>query len=140
MASRWRHCVDLTGPGIEPQTSRTDSMRLATELTAGYEFTNQAQFSGRIKNSSIRNLSPIVVKGILRVRGRSERSTIHAERKHPIILPSKHHVTNLVILHAHCSEGHAGPLHTLAAVRERYWVIKGTPLFAGLLDYVVSVG
>ena len=35
MASRWRHCVDLTGPGIEPQTYRTDSVRLATELAAG---------------------------------------------------------------------------------------------------------
>ena len=35
VASRWRHCVDLTGPGIEPQTSRTDSVRLATEPTAG---------------------------------------------------------------------------------------------------------
>ena len=29
-------CVDLTDPGIEPQTSRTDIVRLATELTAGY--------------------------------------------------------------------------------------------------------
>ena len=37
VASRWRHCADLTGPGIEPQTSRTDSVRLATELTAGWE-------------------------------------------------------------------------------------------------------
>ena len=36
VASRWRHCADLTGPGIEPQTSRTDSVRLATELTAGF--------------------------------------------------------------------------------------------------------
>ena len=35
VASRWRHCVDLTGPGIKPQTSRTDNVRLATELTAG---------------------------------------------------------------------------------------------------------
>ena len=35
VASRWRHCVDLTGPGIEPQTCRTDSVRLETELTAG---------------------------------------------------------------------------------------------------------
>ena len=35
VASRWRHCADLTGPGIEPQTSRTDSVRFATELTAG---------------------------------------------------------------------------------------------------------
>ena len=35
VASRWRHCADLTGPGIEPQTSRTESVRLATKLTAG---------------------------------------------------------------------------------------------------------
>ena len=35
VASRWRHCADLTGPGIEPQTFRTESVRLATELTAG---------------------------------------------------------------------------------------------------------
>ena len=34
VANRWRLCVDLTGPGIEPQTSRTDSVSLATELTA----------------------------------------------------------------------------------------------------------
>ena len=33
VASRWRHCADLTGPGIEPHTSRTDSVRLTTELT-----------------------------------------------------------------------------------------------------------
>ena len=35
VASRWRHYADLTRPGIEPQTSRTDNARLATELTAG---------------------------------------------------------------------------------------------------------
>ena len=35
MANRWRHCADLTGPGIKPLTSRTDSVRFATELTAG---------------------------------------------------------------------------------------------------------
>ena len=36
VASRWRHCVDLTGPGVETPTSRTDSVRFATELTAGF--------------------------------------------------------------------------------------------------------
>ena len=35
VASRWRHCADLTGPRIEPHTSRTESVRLVTELTAG---------------------------------------------------------------------------------------------------------
>ena len=33
MASRWRHCADFIGPGIEPLTSRTDGVRLTTELT-----------------------------------------------------------------------------------------------------------
>ena len=37
MASRWRHCAHLTGPGIEPQTSRTDGVRLAAEITAGHD-------------------------------------------------------------------------------------------------------
>ena len=36
VANRWRYCADWTGPGIEPQTSRTDSVRFATELTAGF--------------------------------------------------------------------------------------------------------
>ena len=34
VASRWRHCDNLTDPGIEAQTSRTDSVRLSTELTS----------------------------------------------------------------------------------------------------------
>ena len=34
VASHWRHRADLTGPGIESQTSRTDSLRLTTELTS----------------------------------------------------------------------------------------------------------
>ena len=33
---QWRHCADLTGPGIEPHTSRTDSVRLTTELTGRF--------------------------------------------------------------------------------------------------------
>ena len=32
VTSRWPHCADLTGPGIELQTSRTNSNVSATEL------------------------------------------------------------------------------------------------------------
>ena len=32
VASCWRQSANMTGPGIVPQTSRTDSVRLATEL------------------------------------------------------------------------------------------------------------
>ena len=47
VASRWRHCVDLTGPGIEPQNSRTDSVRSATEQTAGPQM-SQSMFNHSI--------------------------------------------------------------------------------------------
>ena len=33
VASRWRHCANLTGPGMKSQTSRTNGVRLTTELT-----------------------------------------------------------------------------------------------------------
>ena len=45
VASRWRHCVDLTGWGIEPQISRTDSVRVATELTAVVPFLLRMNFA-----------------------------------------------------------------------------------------------
>ena len=33
VASRWRHCVDLTSVGIEPQSSCTDEVCVTTNLT-----------------------------------------------------------------------------------------------------------
>ena len=48
------------------------------------------------RSSSIRNLNPFVFEGILRV-GRLENVPVSFEMNRPIILPSKHHVTNLVI-------------------------------------------
>ena len=74
---------------------------------------------------SLRMLSPILVQGILRVGGRLQRSELPDETKHPIILPTRHHVTELIINFYHEREGHSGTLHTLACVRERYWVIRG---------------
>ena len=37
--SRWRHCDDLADPAIEPQTSRTDRVGLATELIGRHNAT-----------------------------------------------------------------------------------------------------
>ena len=34
----WQHCADLTDPGIKPQTSCTDIVRLATELIGAYTY------------------------------------------------------------------------------------------------------
>ena len=88
---------------------------------------NDRFFVSGAKNihSPLRKLCPIQVNGILRVGGRLQNSSLSDSAKHPIILPSNHHVTKLIILDIHEKEGHVGPLHTLSVVRQHYWVVKG---------------
>ena len=61
VASCWRHCADLTGPVIESQTSRTESVRLATELTAGYVETKFIKLAKTIISSKISNLYNVCI-------------------------------------------------------------------------------
>ena len=64
------------------------------------------------KSSSIYKLDPILVNNLLRVGGRLQRAPIDDEAKHPIILPKKHHVVQLLVRHFHHSSGHSGIEHT----------------------------
>ena len=77
------------------------------------------------KHSSIRKLNPIMMDGLMRVGGRLQRSHLSLDIKHPIILPNDHNITELIIMHFHQVEGHCGIQHTLAAVRTKFWIIKG---------------
>ena len=45
--------------------------------------------------------------------------------KHLVILPSHHHVTELIILSYHLRNSHSGVLHTLSDTRDRFWIING---------------
>ena len=63
--------------------------------------------------------------GLLRVGGRLQRAQLDYDAKHPVILPKKTHVSNLIISHYHQVSGHSGFEHTLLLVRQRYWIING---------------
>jgi len=45
--------------------------------------------------------------------------------KHPIILPSSHHVTRLLIEDHHQVMGYSGMAITWTSLRQQYWVIRG---------------
>ena len=62
---------------------------------------------------------------IIRCQGRLEHSTISTETKEPILLPSKHRFTKLVIKEEHTQVHHNGVKSTLNGVRETYWVLRG---------------
>lgn len=74
--------------------------------------------------SKISKLDPFIdTAGILRVGGRLKQAPISYDNKHPMLLPEKHHVTNLIIRQCHENELHAGIQATLAAIRRRFWPV-----------------
>lgn len=76
------------------------------------------------KNDPLVNLKPYLGKGgLMRVMGRLSESAEPYNARHPIILPSKHHVVKLLIEKAHKEVGHMGKSSTVTALRQRYWIL-----------------
>ena len=76
-------------------------------------------------SSSLLRLSPILVKGLMRVGGRLRNSSLDADAKHPLILPAKNRFVQLLVEHAHQITLHGRTQLTLITVRKQYWILKG---------------
>lgn len=55
--------------------------------------------------SPLQKLNPVMIGGVISVGGRLERASIRLSTKHPIILPGKHRVTDLIIRDAMKDKG-----------------------------------
>ena len=75
--------------------------------------------------SQLASLTPFIHNDILRVGGRLRRADIPLDSKHPIILPKRHHLTDLIIMHDHKTNGHVGRDHVLSNLRQKYWIVHG---------------
>ena len=64
-------------------------------------------------------------QGMLRVGIRLQYSTLEYQSKHQLLLPSKHHVTKLLIMDVHKSVGHLGQEYVLSSLRQKYWIVQG---------------
>lgn len=81
------------------------------------------------KSSKLKRLNPFVDEhGVLRVGGRIENSQFDFEKKHPIVLCAKHHLTIILLRSEHFRLHHAGPQHLMFSIREKYWPIGGRTL------------
>jgi hypothetical protein len=81
-----------------------------------------------LRKSNLVRLDPFLDRdGILRVGGRLNRSSLTFEEKHPIFLPKKHHLSQLIIRHYHEKVvHHQGRQITHGAVRQAgFWVVNG---------------
>ena len=57
--------------------------------------------------------------------GHLKHANIPMHTKYPMLLPTKHYFTELVIKECHKTVFHDGISETLASLRERYWVFRG---------------
>ena len=64
-------------------------------------------------------------KAIIRCKGRINESSLPEMTKNPVLLPSKHYFSNLVIRDTHERIKHSGLRDTLSTIRERFWILKG---------------
>ena len=67
------------------------------------------------RQSHLKSLTPIVDElGVLRVGGRLERAELPYDAAHPLILPKKHHITQLIVADVHNRRRHTEVNHVLA--------------------------
>lgn len=76
--------------------------------------------------SKILSLNPYLdADGVMRVGGRLDNSTYDYNKKHPMIVDSRHYLTKLLFEHYHLQLMHAGPQLLLSSIREMYWPVGG---------------
>ena len=63
--------------------------------------------------------------GILRCKGRIGNANLPSETANPVLLPTHHHLTNLLIKEVHARMMHGGVVSTLTAIRYNYWIPRG---------------
>ncbi|PFX25076.1 hypothetical protein AWC38_SpisGene10297 [Stylophora pistillata] len=98
------------------------------DLLSATECCEDKRYSKKVlkkAGASIRRLNTQTKEGLLRVGGRLVNAPFGDERKHPIILPHKHHRTDLIIKHCRENLGHMGQESVLSSLRETVWIVKG---------------
>ena len=74
-------------------------------------------------------------EGIIRVGGRIKHATVSGVENHPIIMPKKSHISDIIVAHYHKTCGHQGRTTTMGAVRSAgYWIV-GLHGFVSTLVY-----
>ena len=79
--------------------------------------------------SRLAKLKPVLAEAVLHVGGQLEETVVLSYgEKHPVILPKKRHVSQLIVRYCHESLAHAGREQTLAQTRKMFWILGGRGL------------
>ncbi|KFD48104.1 hypothetical protein M513_11047 [Trichuris suis] len=118
-----RHFGPLTA--MELRNAQMTWYRLIQAETFSSEIARLSSGQELPKTSAIFQLDPFIAEGhLVRMGGRIERSGLSYDARHPIILPHRHMVVDLLVRSEHEKQMHAGTEHTLATLRQNVWILK----------------
>ena len=128
--------VDRMKKRSDSKTPMTAHLRRAEELwilAAQKSIKSDAKLTKTVKQLDVREEE----SGVLRCGGRLQNALISEGAKYPILLPTEHHVTNLIIMDCHQRMMHGGSKATLADVREKFWIVRGRQVVKKLIGRCV---
>ena len=73
-----------------------------------------------MSNSSLSKLNPVLVDGIMRLKGRLEYLDVNFDEKNPILMPGKCYVTEHIIRREHEQSGLMGLMFILSQLRSKF--------------------
>ena len=81
-------------------------------------------------DSKLKELSPYYDKQdkLIKMYGRLQYAELEETEKHPIILPYENYIVKLLVEEIHQQQIHAGVNHTLATIRNKFWILKARSL------------
>ena len=90
-------------------------------------------------SSSLYRLDPFLDKfSVLRMEGRLENSDEPYEVKHPILIPKKCCITDMLVRYFHERNSHPGRYMTLNSLRQHgYWVVNGSSVVSQVINKCV---
>ena len=92
------------------------------------------------KSSCLYRLDPFLDEdGVIRIGGRIKRANLPFATKHPVVLPRKSHITDLLIRFWHAKVNHMGRGITQNELRQRgYWVVGGSAAVSNCISKCVT--
>lgn len=78
---------------------------------------------GKLLPPPLRKLNIFLDGDLLRVGGRLKNADIPYENRHPILLPHRDHVVNLIIEYLHRTNCHTRGSLLMSLLRQRYWIL-----------------
>ncbi|CAL9691166.1 unnamed protein product [Knipowitschia caucasica] len=134
----WHRCIQPRTP--EELEAARKLILQCVQRNAYPEEYSSLQTTQKVHSASpLFTLDPYLSEGLIKVGGRLKHASLDTAAKHPILLPSKHHITLLLAQNYHAKVMHQGRQFTEGAIRQAgLWIVGCKRLVSSIIHCCVT--